>query len=67
MPTFMAKPHNGLPGCSGHIHVSLQDSQGKNIFALEKGNTRDDAKWDDLKHVSQECGAFEICRSCIAG
>jgi glutamine synthetase len=56
MPTFMAKPHNGLPGCSGHIHVSLQDKNGKNIFALPDGQTRDDAKWDDLKHVSQECG-----------
>lgn len=56
MPTFMAKPHNGLPGCSGHIHVSLQDSQGKNMFALEKGKTREDAKWDDLKYVSQEAG-----------
>lgn len=26
------------------------------MFALEKGKTRDDAKWDDLKHVSQELG-----------
>ncbi|KAJ3130599.1 hypothetical protein HK100_007894 [Physocladia obscura] len=23
MPTFMAKPHNNLPGCSGHTHVSI--------------------------------------------
>jgi glutamine synthetase len=28
----MAKPHNSLPGCSGHLHFSLQNSQGKNIF-----------------------------------
>lgn len=26
------------------------------MFALEKGKTREDAKWDDLKHVSQELG-----------
>ncbi|KAK9898697.1 glutamine synthetase/guanido kinase [Cystobasidium minutum MCA 4210] len=58
MPTFMAKPHNGLPGCSGHIHVSLQDSNGRNIFALEEGKTRDDAKWADLKYVSKECEWF---------
>lgn len=54
----MAKPHNGLPGCSGHIHVSLQDSNGRNIFALEEGKTRDDAKWADLKYVSKECGEW---------
>lgn len=62
MPTFMAKPHNGLPGCSGHIHVSLQDSTGRNIFALEEGKTRDDAKWDDLKYVSKECGEQYMSR-----
>lgn len=56
MPTFMAKPHNGLPGCSGHIHVSLQDSSGRNIFATPDGKERADAKWDDLRYVSQEMG-----------
>lgn len=29
---FMAKPHANLPGCSGHIHFSLQ-KDGKNLFA----------------------------------
>ena len=31
MPSFMAKPHGGLPGCSGHIHQSLSDGS-KNLF-----------------------------------
>ncbi|KAI8831370.1 hypothetical protein BC829DRAFT_449403 [Chytridium lagenaria] len=33
-PSFLAKPHNDLPGCSGHIHVSLSSFlQKKNVFA----------------------------------
>lgn len=31
MATFMAKPANGLPGCSGHIHQSLW-KEGRNAF-----------------------------------
>ncbi|PJF16905.1 hypothetical protein PSACC_03280 [Paramicrosporidium saccamoebae] len=31
--SFMAKPWNGFPGCGGHIHVSLNDSNGKNVFS----------------------------------
>lgn len=31
MPTFMAKPHQHLPGCSGHIHQSLSDGK-TNLF-----------------------------------
>ena len=31
MPSFMAKPHQNLPGCSGHIHQSLSDGQ-HNLF-----------------------------------
>ena len=58
MPTFMAKPHNGLPGCSGHIHVSLVDAKGNNLFALEEGKSRDDAQWEDLKYVSKEMEHF---------
>ena len=58
MPTFMAKPHNNLPGCSGHIHVSLQDARGNNLFSLPEGKSRADAKWDDLRCVSQEMEWF---------
>ena len=31
-PSFMAKPSSNLPGCSGHLHLSLMDSTGKNLF-----------------------------------
>ena len=31
MPSFMAKPNQQLPGCSGHIHQSLSDGR-KNLF-----------------------------------
>ncbi|KAJ3100078.1 hypothetical protein HDU97_002514 [Phlyctochytrium planicorne] len=34
IPSFMAKPHNDLPGCSGHVHVSLSPLGGaENLFA----------------------------------
>lgn len=34
--TFMAKWNADLPGCSGHVHQSLWDSEGKNnLFANE--------------------------------
>lgn len=56
MPTFMAKPLNNLPGCSGHCHISLRNSHGRNIFAAEK--ERQDAKWHELKFVSKECEHF---------
>lgn len=29
LPTFMAKVSPDLPGCSGHIHLSLWDAEGK--------------------------------------
>eukprot|EP01119_Soliformovum_irregulare_P004173 TRINITY_DN15188_c0_g1_i1.p1 TRINITY_DN15188_c0_g1~~TRINITY_DN15188_c0_g1_i1.p1 ORF type:complete len:498 (+),score=144.67 TRINITY_DN15188_c0_g1_i1:27-1496(+) len=32
MPCFMAKPVQSLPGCGGHIHQSLADENGKNVF-----------------------------------
>ncbi len=32
MATFMAKWNAGLPGQSGHIHVSLRDKDGKAVF-----------------------------------
>jgi len=32
MATFMAKWSNDWPGQSGHIHMSLEDEAGKNIF-----------------------------------
>ncbi|RKP24450.1 hypothetical protein SYNPS1DRAFT_17217 [Syncephalis pseudoplumigaleata] len=37
MPSFMAKPYNDLPGCSGHLHFSLRDrTDSTNAFADTK-------------------------------
>ncbi len=37
MATFMAKINENLPGCGGHVHQSLWDSNGKqNLFYDEK-------------------------------
>ncbi|CAK5264679.1 unnamed protein product [Mycena citricolor] len=61
VPSFMAKPWGNLPGCSGHIHVSLRDSEGKNIFAVsesELATGRSDAAFDDTKFMSKEGEAF---------
>ncbi|KAJ1916218.1 hypothetical protein IWQ60_008179 [Tieghemiomyces parasiticus] len=33
IPSFMAKPFNGRPGCSGHLHMSVKSrSTGENLF-----------------------------------
>ena len=45
-----------------HIHVSLRDSTGKNIFGVSEGELksggRKNAKSADLKYVSEECEWF---------
>lgn len=43
IPCFMAKPHENLPGSSGHIHISLADLEsGKgNQFSKGMGNGLD--------------------------
>ncbi|KAI9446497.1 glutamine synthetase/guanido kinase [Lactarius indigo] len=60
-PSFMAKPWGNLPGCSGHIHVSIRDGNGDNIFAVKpeelKGG-REGAAYDELKHISQSAEYF---------
>jgi len=38
MPSFMAKPNQHFPGCSGHIHQSLSD--GKNNLFYDAKNPR---------------------------
>ena len=38
MPSFMAKPIHGMPGCSGHIHQSLSD--GKNNLFFDANSDR---------------------------
>jgi glutamine synthetase len=51
-PCFMAKPRQGLPGSSGHMHISLVDKAGKNIFF--RASEDNDAKWEDLRYLSDE-------------
>ncbi|EEQ91666.1 glutamine synthetase [Blastomyces dermatitidis ER-3] len=35
-PVFMAKPRQGLPGNSGHMHVSLVSDTGINLFSRDE-------------------------------
>lgn len=50
------------PADPSHIHVSLQDSNGKNIFALSddeiKAGGRKDAAYEGIKYLSQEAEWF---------
>lgn len=39
MPSFMAKWNPELPGCSGHIHQSLWDENGSNLFLMNTNLT----------------------------
>lgn len=55
MPCFMAKPQQGLPGNSGHIHVSLMSIEdgGKTKRNLFTRATRDEqARWRDIEYLS---------------
>ena len=46
----MAKPKQGLPGNSGHIHISIVDSSGKNLFSREKEDK--ESRWPDERFLS---------------
>lgn len=46
--TFMAKPFQGIPGSGLHVHCSLLDKDGNNVFA---GQSRDGAFSDTLRHA----------------
>lgn len=37
IPTFMAKWNADLPGSGGHVHASIVDAAGKNLFAGDDG------------------------------
>lgn len=50
VPCFMAKPRSGLPGNSGHVHFSIVDKDGKNLFYRE---TKDEnAPYPDAAYLS---------------
>jgi glutamine synthetase len=46
--SFMAKPFAEWAGCSLHVHISLVDSAGKNVFA---GSSKDGPFSDTLRHA----------------
>ncbi|KAL4889887.1 hypothetical protein BDV59DRAFT_185694 [Aspergillus ambiguus] len=58
-PCFMAKPLYGQPGSSGHIHVSLCDKAGTNLFARDTPDTN--APWPDA------AGLSDLGRQFLAG
>ncbi|EME49392.1 hypothetical protein DOTSEDRAFT_68241 [Dothistroma septosporum NZE10] len=59
-PCFMAKPREGLPGNSGHMHISLKDNKtGKNLFAREQPDSN--PPFEGLENVS------DIGRQFLAG
>ncbi|KAF2753348.1 glutamine synthetase/guanido kinase [Pseudovirgaria hyperparasitica] len=50
-PCFMAKPREGLPGNSGHMHVSVIDKRnGDNLFIRSEPDPN--PPYPDLKHLS---------------
>jgi glutamine synthetase len=58
-PCFMAKPRQGLPGNSGHMHISLVDKDGNNLFARDEKD--ENAPYSDLAYIS------DIGRHFLAG
>lgn len=46
----MAKPRQGLPGNSGHMHISIIDGSGKNLFC--RGSKDPNPQYPDLAHIS---------------
>ena len=46
--TFMAKPFEGISGSGLHVHISLLDVSGNNVFA---GTSSDGAFSDTLRHA----------------
>lgn len=52
--TFMAKPFAGIPGSGLHIHVSLLDGDGNNVFA---GECSDGPFSESLRHAIGGLGA----------
>ena len=50
-PCFMAKPRHGLPGNSGHTHVSVVDKDGK---ILGRGHNMRVQKGSAILHVSMD-------------
>ena len=59
----MAKPIQGQPGSSGHIHISLCDiDNGRNLFAKEESNTQ-----TGKSTPSDTAGLTDLGRHFLAG
>jgi glutamine synthetase len=43
--TFMAKPIEGEPGSAMHVHHSVVDREGRNIFVAEDGSETPEFRW----------------------
>lgn len=43
--TFMAKPHTEQAGSSCHVHLSLVDDAGANVFTAANGEPSDEFRW----------------------
>ncbi|POW12876.1 hypothetical protein PSTT_04192 [Puccinia striiformis] len=55
IPSFMAKPYSHLPGCSGHIHISLWNKTGENVFQ----GTQSEPSWPEhTSRISIEAEQF---------
>lgn len=57
----MAKPYSDQPGCSGHVHISLRDKSGQNIFAVSEKDVKDGragASSEDTKRISEVAEQF---------
>lgn len=52
----MAKPVAGLPGNSGHVHVSLVDLEGTNAFVRDEPDP--DPAWSDVAYLSDKGRQF---------
>jgi glutamine synthetase len=59
--TFMAKPFENISGSGLHIHVSLLDGDGNNVFA---GSSQDGEFSDTLRHAIGGLG--QIMEECTA-
>ena len=55
-PCFMAKPMQELPGCSGHVHISVTDKEGKNLFARDESDPK--PPFAELAHFSDMARHF---------
>lgn len=56
MLTSRSHPDADQPGCSGHVHISLRNAAGENVFAVPEEdvkNGRAGASGEDTKRISE--------------